>query len=197
MTRFSYGARLHTIRSAAIQRVQRPGISQWRRAGERPCNLVLHTSRREFCSVDVPSNLTGNLPHESSALGQEALPPRDPRGRGPGGDLCIALSVSVARSRSSASDGELRTVAGIEADDEACDVLALRNVERGRADVRTRLLLHVFRHGGGRVSLNWSKLVRPKKSMIDFEGSLVRCAKKCGARLDLALALVSVIAVGL
>jgi hypothetical protein len=130
MTRFSYGARLHTIRSAAIQRVQRPGISQWRRAGERPCNLVLHTSRREFCSVDVPSNLTGNLPHESSALGQEALPPRDPRGRGPGGDLCIALSVSVARSRSSASDGELRTVAGIEADDEACDVLALRDIER-------------------------------------------------------------------
>ena len=40
-------------------------------------------------SLDVPSDLTGDLPDERSALGKEALPPGDPGGRSPGGDLCI------------------------------------------------------------------------------------------------------------
>ena len=39
--------------------------------------------------IDVPSDLTGDLPDESGALGKEALPPGDPGGRSPGGDLCI------------------------------------------------------------------------------------------------------------
>ena len=40
-------------------------------------------------SSNVPSDLTGDLPDESGALGKEALPPGDPGGRSPGGDLCI------------------------------------------------------------------------------------------------------------
>jgi hypothetical protein len=39
-------------------------------------------------AIDVPSDLTGDLPDESSALGQETLPPGDAGGRSPGGDLC-------------------------------------------------------------------------------------------------------------
>ena len=40
-------------------------------------------------SSNVPSDLTGDLPDELGALGKEALPPGDPGGRSPGGDLCI------------------------------------------------------------------------------------------------------------
>jgi hypothetical protein len=39
---------------------------------------------------NVPGDLTGDLADELGALGQETLPPRDPGGRSPGGDLCCS-----------------------------------------------------------------------------------------------------------
>jgi hypothetical protein len=42
---------------------------------------------------NVPSNLTGDLPHESRTLGQETLPPRDLGGRSARGDLYSIIAV--------------------------------------------------------------------------------------------------------
>jgi hypothetical protein len=39
---------------------------------------------------NVPGDLTSDLADELGALGQETLPPRDPGGRSPGGDLCCS-----------------------------------------------------------------------------------------------------------
>jgi hypothetical protein len=42
---------------------------------------------------DIPSNLLGDLPYESRALGQETFPPRDPGDRLTDGDLCSSGAV--------------------------------------------------------------------------------------------------------
>lgn len=62
---------------------------------------------------DVPSDLTGDLPDESSALGQETLPPGDPGGRSPGGDLCVLVSLhSLPSSQFLRGVGSVRSVGG-------------------------------------------------------------------------------------
>jgi hypothetical protein len=45
--------------------------------------------------IDVPSDLTGDLPHECGPLGQEALAAGDPGGRLPRGDLCSSSRLVV------------------------------------------------------------------------------------------------------
>ena len=111
---------------------------------------VFRRSATLCAGFHVPSNLTSDLPDESSPLGQETLPPRDTGGRGPGGDLCSLRSVNVRSSQSSNfRSWGIRTVAGVGATDETCNYVSNARACIASEDIRTGLLLHFLGHGGG------------------------------------------------
>lgn len=74
---------------------------------------------------NVPSNLTSDLPYESSPLRQSALLSRDAGGGSARGDLCSKSSISISLLRALANFAwHVHTVAGIEADNQACGIVS-------------------------------------------------------------------------